>query len=114
MERRALAERNACRTACDRDAEPGGNRSRTRQDTCSEYSGTFDSTQEPDALAAHVRICAGGLIQRVEIPLWISSLRRRAPGKAGKRLEVKVLCPERRSEQPEPRVMGWTVREGSD
>lgn len=76
MERRALAERNACRTACDRDAEPGGNRSRTRQDTCSEYSGTFDSTQEPDALAAHVRICAGGLIQRVEILLWISSLRR--------------------------------------
>ena len=76
MERRTLAERNACRTACDRDAEPGGNRSRTRQDTCSEYSGTFDSTQEPDALAAHVRICAGGLIQRVEIPLWISSLRR--------------------------------------
>ena len=69
VERRALAERNACRTACDRDAEPGGNRSRTRQDTCSEYSGTFDSTQEPDALAAHVRICAGGLIQRVEIPL---------------------------------------------
>ena len=60
VERRTLAERNACRTACDRDAEPGGNRSRTRQDTCSEYSGTFDSTQEPDALAAHVRICAGG------------------------------------------------------
>jgi hypothetical protein len=35
VERRTLVERNAYRTACDRDAEPGGNRRRTRQDTCS-------------------------------------------------------------------------------
>lgn len=30
----------------------------------------------------------------------------RAPGKAGKRLEVQALYPERPSEPPGPRVMG--------
>lgn len=42
--------------------------------------------EEPDALAAHVRICAGGASL-----FWLAALPRCAPSEAGALQEVKVL-----------------------
>ena len=69
VERRVLAERKAeqaavTSTQSEGQAESGLLRLRTTASRAAFFAwlpvGAFDSKQEPDALAAHVRICAGG------------------------------------------------------